>query len=136
MRPPSCVYIMSVPSGHQKIGIADNPVGRLAELQTGNPEPITLMWAGDVGADGVNARDMERDMHRMLAPCQTQGEWFKVPVEIVYHIFKIAWVRARAPRIIARWERLCLRPIFVARYSMSKIKIDAPWRKRKRDEDG
>lgn len=97
------VYIMTVPSGFVKVGIASDPVSRRADLQVGCPEPIQLVCPGDVERD--DAREIERDIHRMLSPYRIRGEWFRAPLALVHRIYKIAWVRARYPAVIARWER-------------------------------
>lgn len=53
-----------------KIGYAKNPQTRLAELQTGNPDTLSLLCTmeGD--------RHLESAFHQMLAPFQVKGEWF------------------------------------------------------------
>lgn len=112
------LYIMSVPSGLRKIGVASNPASRCRELQTGNAELLVLTNAWDVECDGVNARGMERDIHGMLVSYRVRGEWFNAPLPLVLHVFKIAWVRVRYPAVFARWGRLCKRPAFTARYAV------------------
>jgi hypothetical protein len=53
-----------------KIGYAKNPKTRLAELQTGNPNTLSLLCTmnGD--------KHLESAFHQMLAPFQVKGEWF------------------------------------------------------------
>jgi Meiotically up-regulated gene 113 len=75
------LYFMAVPSGYCKIGVAVNPWSRLKELQTGNPEPITLHGAWEIdNIPGCGARDVERVLHSMLSEFRTIGEWFLISV--------------------------------------------------------
>lgn len=83
------LYVMGVPSGHFKIGIAKDVEKRRQELQTGNHERIEVMAAqhpslwfdGSHAKDGEIARKAESDLHQLLAPWCSQGEWFKVTLE-------------------------------------------------------
>lgn len=51
-----------------KIGKARAPWNRLADLQTGNPQKLTLLWA----AEG----DHESYLHTMFWEQRVTGEWF------------------------------------------------------------
>ncbi|MFH8581595.1 GIY-YIG nuclease family protein [Streptomyces zaomyceticus] len=53
-----------------KIGKANNPAGRLASLQTGNPTPLTVMCAHEGG------HPLENHLHTVFAPYRVRGEWF------------------------------------------------------------
>lgn len=88
-----CVYVMSVPSGAYKIGLAADPDQRRRELQCGNPEPISLEGAtwpvNSVGA--VPARELEQMLHRMLAADRVCGEWFRIEFDRLVRAFHLAW---------------------------------------------
>ncbi len=70
----SCVYcIQQGVSGPVKIGwTSHNPVVRLQNLQTGNPEPLKLL--GVIRA--VNAREIEEALHDRLIEHWIRAEWF------------------------------------------------------------
>lgn len=57
-----------------KIGIARDSVRRLAELQTGNPFPLRILFFVHVPADLAAA--VEKMAHRAARKRQAQGEWF------------------------------------------------------------
>jgi hypothetical protein len=63
--------------GPIKVGISQNPLVRLWELQTGSSRPLSIYWVypcphGDV---------WERVIHQILWRRRLVGEWFDVPVE-------------------------------------------------------
>lgn len=70
------VYLIRVPSGYYKIGIAENVRRRLINLQSSNPEPIDLVCA--VAVD--DARRLEAYLHSTLSKQRGSGgaEWFKL----------------------------------------------------------
>lgn len=77
-RKTSFVYL--VRSGDfYKIGIADNPAERLAQMQTGNPAKLVLVRAWP----SHQAQREERLIHSLLQRYHHAGEWFKLPVELV-----------------------------------------------------
>lgn len=53
-----------------KIGVAKDAEARTAELQTGSPLPLHLIWKTRGG------RSLERALHERFAPYRTHGEWF------------------------------------------------------------
>lgn len=70
--PQHAYFIRACRSGLVKIGCASNPVARLKELQTGSPEKLELVGViPDAGQAG------ERELHELLAPYRSHGEWFK-----------------------------------------------------------
>ena len=103
------VYVLSVPSGYFKVGIAKDPEARRRDLQCGNPEPIRLEGYTDypwlLGDDGVDPRQMERRVHALLAEYRVSGEWFKAPFERLYWAWKLAWMELRHPDVVERWRR-------------------------------
>jgi Meiotically Up-regulated Gene 113 (MUG113) protein len=68
------VYIISTDRGVVKVGISDDPVLRLAQLQTGAPYPLRLAYAF-VHSD---ASRIEAMVHRDLRAKRCYGEWFSV----------------------------------------------------------
>ena len=56
--------------GPVKIGLTYDPEKRLAELQTGNPEILTLLRV----LEGDAAREAE--IHSMFSHLKIRGEWF------------------------------------------------------------
>ncbi len=57
-----------------KIGLAKDPKKRLRQLQTGNPQRLTLMHWEEVPEK--QARAIERAFHAAFAPWRLHGEWF------------------------------------------------------------
>jgi hypothetical protein len=82
-----CLYIMSVPSGRFKIGVTSDPWKRRSEIQIGNHEPVTLDGAWVYDDYGINARDVERELHQLFSPIRQTGEWFKGPEGDTYASF-------------------------------------------------
>lgn len=66
------VYFIEAENGLIKIGVSDDPVGRLAQIKTMSPLPLKLLGlipgAGDVG---------EAEFHRRFADDREHGEWFR-----------------------------------------------------------
>ncbi|MFF4746815.1 GIY-YIG nuclease family protein [Streptomyces sp. NPDC001268] len=63
-----------------KIGLAKIPEARMAQLQTGQPMTLSLLW--------VCEGDYERKLHRWFADHRARGEWFDLtslgdPTEVV-----------------------------------------------------
>ena len=65
------IYFVSAgTNGAIKIGQADDPARRLAELQTGSSEPLFLL------ATLPGGRREEAALHTVFAAFQKRGEWF------------------------------------------------------------
>ena len=62
-----------------KIGISDNPLKRLKQLQTGNSARLHLIKVFAV----KDARAIEKRLHRLLMfhRCSPRGEWFNLSEE-------------------------------------------------------
>lgn len=65
-----------------KIGHTITPLARLASLQTGNPNELTIAWT----CKGRNF--LERNVHHTFREHRNRGEWFDLrpigePVEVV-----------------------------------------------------
>ena len=72
-----------------KIGISDNPLKRVKQLQTGNSSRLHLIKVFPV----ANARAIEKRLHRLLMfyRCSPSGEWFKLTPEHVELIAEICY---------------------------------------------
>jgi hypothetical protein len=70
-----------------KIGISDNPLKRVKQLQTGNNARLHLIKVFPV----ANARAIEKRLHRLLMfhRCSPNGEWFKLTPEHVELVTEI-----------------------------------------------
>ena len=66
-----------------KVGIARDVAARLCALQTGNHEPLILLWSGKGGLAE------ERAIHARLKAHRTGGEWFRFTPEVC------RWVKRR-----------------------------------------
>lgn len=77
-------FIQAGETGPIKIGKADKPMKRIAELQTGNPHPLRLVGAID---GGVNE---EQALHQRFTRLRLHGEWFEPSAELLEYIRKYA----------------------------------------------
>lgn len=59
-----------------KIGVSHNPKRRLAQMNSHSPTPVTLLMQFQI--DGVEAREVEQELHRQFRAYNVQGEWFNV----------------------------------------------------------
>jgi len=92
------VYMLRVPDGHVKIGIAKNPLGRLSTLQTGNHCRISVEGFTDIDPSGIPAEAMERRIHDLLEPYRVHGEWFAAPYKVAIRAWQLAWLSLRLER--------------------------------------
>ena len=69
-------FIQFGTDGPIKIGTAVDPIVRLRTLQTGTPEPLTLLAVVPGG------RTREAEVHRALAHHRRSGEWFEPDDEV------------------------------------------------------
>src|SRR5690348_7786681 len=74
---PTWVYFIQTEDGPIKIGIANDPLKRLAELQTSHHAPLKLL--------GVSPGTLivERKIHKQLDAHRLQGEWFRPDPEVL-----------------------------------------------------
>lgn len=70
------VYFISDGTGWIKIGLANNPLMRLKELQTGNPHKLKIYGLIHF-AKYDDARVCESELHEYFEDVQGVGEWFK-----------------------------------------------------------
>jgi hypothetical protein len=78
--PPTPHYVYLIQKNKSriyKIGISTNPRGRLANLQTSNPDTLRLIHTWQV----KEPYKTERLLHDMFAASRLQGEWFALSHE-------------------------------------------------------
>lgn len=74
VHPNQRIYaIGDVDHGVFKIGIAENPLDRLAALQTAYPYQLAILFSTHQMS---NASQTERQLHKKLADFRLKGEWF------------------------------------------------------------
>jgi hypothetical protein len=78
-RDQSC-YVFSVPSGYVKVGVSDDPMRRIKEVQAYCYEPVTLEFDTWISAGSpVSGFALEQIVHQKLkAFSGSRREWFKV----------------------------------------------------------
>lgn len=59
-----------------KVGVSCDPERRRRQLQTGNAEPLKLMFTSP--CVGVNAYHAEHAIHKFLRDKHAHGEWFRL----------------------------------------------------------
>lgn len=74
------VYIIQC-GEHVKIGVAKNPLKRLAEINTGTPIIATLFGRREF-AGRLIAYNVESQLHRTFLHARANGEWFAVPADV------------------------------------------------------
>lgn len=82
------MYVYIIQSGNKpkhpvKIGMSDNPEGRVKQLQTGNPVELRLLviFKCDSRAHAFN---LEHTLHKLLNSRHISGEWFSVSKSNIY----------------------------------------------------
>lgn len=75
-------FIQAGADGPIKIGKADNPEKRVAELQTGSPDVLRLI--------GKLKGDCEKDLHARFHKLHLRGEWFSPDVRLLAFILEHA----------------------------------------------
>jgi len=75
------VYIIEqVGSTFCKVGVSNEPVRRLAELQRHNPNRMAISYVLEPQIS-VNAYSLENNIHYLLSDYRLEGEWFKLPAK-------------------------------------------------------
>jgi hypothetical protein len=79
------LYVIQDDHGRSKIGISTDPKGRLAQLQTGSPRPLSLAAIYAPDCDSLGALRIEDAAKAMLANHRSGGgdEWFDVEPALV-----------------------------------------------------
>lgn len=89
------IYVISAGADRQKIGVSNNPGGRLKQLQTGHSMRLSLEFARFTD----RAVEVEACAHGIATAFRLHGEWFDVSIEMAVDIVKHAiagtdWVYA------------------------------------------
>ena len=71
------VYFIQAGETAIKIGITDNLNGRLSNLNTGNHEPLKLLFQHEVPSR-EKAEKIEKELHSYFVDYNIKGEWFKL----------------------------------------------------------
>lgn len=80
-----------------KIGLSDDPMSRLKEIQTGNGNALTLRYVLACPSR-ESASSIERLLHKRYGRYRATGEWFKVPCETV--ISDIEWCLSMVDHLV------------------------------------
>lgn len=70
------VYFIQAGETAIKIGVTDNIENRLTNLNTGNHEPLNLLWQIDCPSRN-KAEETEQSLHSFFKDYHIKGEWFK-----------------------------------------------------------
>lgn len=91
------VYVISSGPATVKIGLANDPVSRLCELQVGSHKRLTLEFY--IRCDDIGARLVEKAAHDIFASKRVSGEWFRLRVaEAITEIVRLVTHRRRQDR--------------------------------------
>jgi hypothetical protein len=94
------VYVIGeTEDGPVKVGISNNPLGRLVQLQTGHHGKLRLLA---LARTLVPARKVERALHTVLRDERMKGEWFDVPLRRVF--YETALAEGTATHGEVRWR--------------------------------
>lgn len=73
---PTSVYIIEC-AGYTKIGVAYDPLRRLAAINTGAPVAAVLIGSRQFDTR-LSAHDIESRLHRRFSAFRSNGEWFDI----------------------------------------------------------
>lgn len=74
-----------------KLGYAQNPQQRCAQLQTGNPNVLSVIWSTAI--DQSRARIVEQKIHREYNHKRVRGEWFRMSAAEAEQVLAHAVIR-------------------------------------------
>lgn len=74
-----------------KIGYAADPKKRCAQLQTGNPNPLSVIWQVEIAEN--RARLVEDKIHKEYNYKRFRGEWFRMSAVEATDILNYAIIR-------------------------------------------
>lgn len=77
---PAWVYIISDSKGTYKIGIANDPLRRLTQLQTGHPSKLSILLLLK------GSTQLEKELHQRFSTKRIQGEWFMLTNEDIVQL--------------------------------------------------
>lgn len=85
--PPMFTYIVQC-GDSLKFGKSKDPESRVANMQTGNPVQLKIVWCWP--------EDIEDEMHAYFDKRRVRGEWFDVPLDEAIRV--AAWLSKRKCR--------------------------------------
>lgn len=91
------VYIIGQEGEFVKIGIAANPTQRAAQLQTGNPYPLDVVYVRRASSR-MAAKTIEARTHQILSEAHMAGEWFGVTYSLAIEAVDYAAQLREVPR--------------------------------------
>lgn len=91
-------FIRNTVSGRVKIGVSDNPRGRLSSLQTGTTDPLEII------AEMPGDERYEQALHTAFGEHRVSGEWFAFEGRLAAFVCALP-VYERSPRPPARERR-------------------------------
>lgn len=94
---PTYLYAIGRPEGPIKIGISDNPEGRLATFQTSCPFKIVILHAEPCDSRQIAIED-EAFAHRHLRAHRLWGEWFQIAYPQAHDVVSSTVTSGRAFR--------------------------------------
>jgi len=68
------VYVIEHEHGYVKIGVSDNPIRRVSDLQTGCPYELNVI--GQINTS--DPFDVESRLHEKYQQREKRGEWYKL----------------------------------------------------------
>lgn len=84
----SFIYVIRDTLGNSKVGVSQDPIRRLRELQTGHPERLELAWCAVTAGSGYAIENLVKRAGGLL---RASGEWFRsTPQEVSAVIMQAA----------------------------------------------
>jgi hypothetical protein len=87
---PGGVYIVEHEHGYVKIGRSNNPVRRVAKLETACPYELTIRGV----IETHDPPKVEARLHNRFAEYRKSGEWFKLPTREKMRLLKLCDLNA------------------------------------------
>ena len=72
-----------------KLGYSSNIKSRIKAMQTGHPEGLCCIWEYYTGTIEVEAKRLEKKLHRFCDKYRVRGEWFESSCMTIVEQFKI-----------------------------------------------
>ncbi|MDG1772100.1 MAG: GIY-YIG nuclease family protein, partial [Oceanicoccus sp.] len=100
-RKSTAVYFVADGKDFLKIGMSDSTPNRLAQMQTGNPRELKIVYEMAFATKRI-ALNVEQLMHYELSEYRERGEWFRWEFDAVETLYKIVETYAPARVLFAR----------------------------------
>lgn len=90
---PGFAYVMaSSPTGPFKVGYSRKPKARMAQLQVGHPELLTLMFLLKTGP--LAGKEAENEIHSYLREHRVRGDWYDAGLDTIIDALRIIHPKA------------------------------------------